>query len=194
MLCEKCATLPIHGPGHNWTVPHYSTYIELDESSKSGCNVCTLFKTVTLDYYADSLSCTIDEADRHHRSLDRLLPRANISEVKNTLLKDFQKGHVGSKSTEGVDDGEDKYDEDDEDKGENDNSGDEENVRGPVEAFFVRAGSVRIDSDFAGPAEGLHSLQYIRRERIDSFGFNKVCPTVQISHLGNGVYMNGSCI
>ena len=71
MICSICSALPLKDPSCSWSVPHYSTFRELDESVQNGCQICVLFRRVLLEYYAHGLSCSVEEAEHYQRQLDR---------------------------------------------------------------------------------------------------------------------------
>jgi hypothetical protein len=69
ILCSLCASLTFWKS--KWKSNHYSTYAELYESAKNGCRLCCLLKTTQLVAYAQHLSSSIEQAERHHLRLDR---------------------------------------------------------------------------------------------------------------------------
>lgn len=71
MVCSKCSTLPFTNSGRRWRVQHHSTFAELGKSIQNGCQVCALFRTVLLEYYAHGLSRSVEEAEKYHRQLDQ---------------------------------------------------------------------------------------------------------------------------
>ena len=71
MICSRCSALPVQDPSFNDSVQHYSTFTELDESVQNGCQICALFRSVLLEYYAHGLSSSVEEAEHYQRQLDQ---------------------------------------------------------------------------------------------------------------------------
>jgi hypothetical protein len=75
MICDVCSSLPLTNPADRWCVQHYSTFAELTKSAQNGCEICALLRTVLLDYYAQGLCGSVEEAESYHRQLDQNLER-----------------------------------------------------------------------------------------------------------------------
>jgi hypothetical protein len=165
MICETCRVLPIQDSSFNWMVPHYTSFVELDESSKNGCSLCTLFKTVVLEYYAKSLACSVEEAESYHRSLDKFNLAARCKDDESSSFGDDRGGQENAKGTE-----------DEEDV-------DEKECKQFGSSFLVIAGWIELDSRFVALEQGLHSLNYIRQanNHDEVMAIRDVYPALHIS-------------
>ncbi|KAK3342020.1 heterokaryon incompatibility protein-domain-containing protein [Lasiosphaeria hispida] len=100
MVCKKCAALPeAFGYGFDGNldggrldpdpsalkshrqVRHHTTYADLDNSARSGCTVCMLFKKALLKAYVQGLHVSVKEVKRLHRRCDR---RLQVSRAEGT--------------------------------------------------------------------------------------------------------------
>lgn len=90
MICTKCSSLSqaLKNPTWNYSIEHYSSFVELDYSAKTGCKLCKLFRTVLLEYYSHSFCKTIEEAESYHRSLDSEADWEDCPEADPSLTSD----------------------------------------------------------------------------------------------------------
>jgi len=130
--CSYCERLPF--TELEWESQHYSTFTQLDGSAKNGCEICGIFRTVVLEYYARHRSCSIEEAEAYHRQLDR-----EDAEIRS------QAGN--SHSSRDVDLSDD---------GQSDQSSE-------ATSFFAESVSLDTDAEFAPLSTGVYRIIYTRR-------------------------------
>jgi hypothetical protein len=79
MTCGRCSALLVQDPSFSGSIPHYSTFTELDKSVQNGCRICALFTRMLLEYYAHGLSSSVEEAEHYQRQLDQEPERRETS-------------------------------------------------------------------------------------------------------------------
>jgi hypothetical protein len=166
MICEKCSRIPFQDPGRCWMFQHHSTYAELDKSARNGCEICVLFRRVLLEYYADHLSSSVEEAENFHRQLDQ-----DAEEEEGRADKTPCSGREFSSNTQ------------------EEQQQDQEAGR---YTFFVEFVDAEIDDEHIPLDKGLQRLTFIRRQHEEgAIPLGDVYPFVQISSLqGNHVHFS----
>ena len=149
--CLYCESLPF--TELEWESEHYSTFTQLDDSAKNGCEICGIFRAVVLEYYACHRSGSIEEAEAYHRQLDR-----EDAEIRS------QAG--SSHSSRDVDLSDD---------GQSDQSSE-------VTSFFAESVSLDTDAEFAPLSTGVYRIIYTRRaEGSMAIPVDELYPFVDVS-------------
>ena len=72
MLCFLCRKIQIKSTRSTWTLQHHLSFEDLTEAADDGCELCELFKTTLLFYYAEkSFDGDLEAAETYHRVLDQ---------------------------------------------------------------------------------------------------------------------------
>lgn len=72
MLCSLCSKFCNRVRQGHRESRHHSSYNALKSSATEGCELCDLFRTVVLDYYANEASWPIEKVERYHLSIDNM--------------------------------------------------------------------------------------------------------------------------
>jgi hypothetical protein len=73
MLCFLCRKIQIKSTRSTWTLQHHLSFEDLTEAAggDDGCELCELFKTTLLFYYAEKyFDADLKAAETFHRELD----------------------------------------------------------------------------------------------------------------------------
>jgi hypothetical protein len=71
MLCFLCRKIQIKSIRSKWTLQHHLSFEDLTEAADDGCELCELFKTALLFYYAEKIfDGVLEAAETYHQELD----------------------------------------------------------------------------------------------------------------------------
>ena len=71
MLCFLCRKIQIKSTRSRWTLQHHLSFEDLTGAADDGCELCELFKTTLLFYYAEEMfDGDLEAAESFHWELD----------------------------------------------------------------------------------------------------------------------------
>lgn len=96
MLCFLCRKICVKSLDSTRALQHHVTFRDLQEAVDKGCELCELFRTSLLHYYAEDMEGTLEMAEKLHLDLDSQDVDANETDRRVFYLT-FIEGRMDAK-------------------------------------------------------------------------------------------------